>query len=199
MEITQILCYLLAYCVFLLLQAVMINGIKISASGHTEKSPSGEDIDSEMILYPLYKWLTQSQLVKVYYQGPELGRLVEQINKYLSSDYGCNDQVMFVPKEDHFSARFPQLQVMLGHQVQLEVFLSGSVGFYKELKVYRYSKYLRKPIIQCVICMASFWGFFTYWPVIYFVYGVKYFTFILWIVNTFCLSYINFLIFKANK
>lgn len=197
---TEALALIAAYLIFLLLQAIFINGIKISASGDTVKSPSGKDIDSEMILYPLYKWLTKHQYVPEYYVGDQLTVLIEKINKAMGYDW--KDSVIKVKINtgiENLKASMKQVNILVDSEIKYEINDDSSISLYKLEKRYKYSKYIRKPIIQCVVCMASFWGVFTYWPLIYFVYGVNYFTFMLWIANTISLSYINFFIYKNHK
>lgn len=198
---TEALALIAAYLIFLLLQAIFINGIKISASGDTVKSPSGKDIDSEMILYPLYKFLTQHQFIEQYYSGSELNSLLSKINEILSCGWtkSTGHVVRINDRSGSLSSLMKQVNILINSEIKCVDHKDGTISLYKLEKKYKYSKYIRKPIIQCVVCMASFWGIFTYWPLIYFVYGVNYFTFMLWIANTISLSYINFFIYKNHK
>jgi hypothetical protein len=183
------LIFLLSYVAFLFIQAVFINGVFIAAHGETTTLPSGKKVDSEMILYPLYKFLTQHKIVKDFYPKDKSDELMQKAR-----------MVMGNLKEDNMTDFYVKIRKGL-KVIDPELMLQATidkVGVYKEHKEYRFSKYLRKPIIQCIICMASFWGFFTYWPLISYLYGVNYFTIALWVVNTFCLSYVNFLIYKKK-
>lgn len=185
MVIEDALLFMIAFILFQVIQAIFINGVKIAASGTTEKLPDGTEKDSEMILYPFYKWLCQSYTRKVYYSGSEL----QNIWSFLTITMGNSFMIDF-PAET--------VKIQLGKMdpfIQMEREGEAYI-FYKEITEYKYSKYLRKPIIQCIICMASFWGFFTYWFPVYFLLGINFFTVSVWIINTICLSYTNYLVFK---
>lgn len=197
----SLLIWLVAYTFFMFLQAIFINGIKISASGETIKSPSGRDIDSEMILYPVKKYLCQFKMFPEYYSGPQLEDLLKKIEAKSFVSLNAVRGIYAVPANlDHIVDwdKITRQLVSVDPEIKVDASDPEAVMFFKEMKAYRFSKYIRKPIIQCVICMASFWGFFTYWIPVYYAFGFSVETFILWIANTICLSFVNYLIFKDH-
>lgn len=174
---------LTAYILFLFVQAIFINGIRISAVGETEILPDGSKRHGEMIFYPLYRFMTQKTYKKVFYSGEEYSLLLTKILDFSKDSF--NDKESLIK-----SLKF------IDSEIKLESF--DDMQFYKEIEFYKFSKYIRKPIIQCIICMASFWGIFTYWPLIAYLYGINIFTLILWVINTICLSYVNYLVYKKH-
>lgn len=187
MEIT--LQEIAAYLLFLFLQGLFVNGIKASSNGDTEISPSGRVIDGEMILYPLYKFIMQHTIRRDYY-GDDLWEKI-----YKNTDFiNCQCPLTY----DDLIRLSKLVPAMFDNDIKSEI-KGGDILFFKEYKEYKFSKYIRKPIIQCIICMPSFWGLFTYWPVISYLYGVNIFTVTLWVVNTVCLSYVCYLLYKPVK
>ena len=75
----------------------------------------------------------------------------------------------------------------------------ASFSFYKEFPQYRFSKYLRMPIIQCIKCMSSFWStVLTFLPVMLYFFGFQWWILPLWIVNVFALTYVNKLLYRSD-
>lgn len=183
MEYTTIdlLIFLLAFAAFLFCQALFINGIFISSVGETKQLPDGSFKDSEMILYPLRKYLNQKSLVRVYYTGTRLQDLLYRIS--IIAPIPVSD--MSIDMRDEILRR-----------LDTEIKIDESNDFYIEIDEYRFSKYIRKPIISCIVCMASFWGLFTYWIPAFIFFHVDLYVVLLWIVNTICLSFVNYLVFK---
>lgn len=178
--------FLLVFLAFQIVQALFINGVKIAATGETEILPDGTEKDSEMILYPIYKFLCKKYKTTVYYENSQLNSLLLKLETYLGANFNFADFPMETI-EIQLQKVDPEIMITRNGEGYL---------FYKYVEHYFYSKYIRKPIIQCIICMASFWGFFTYWVPAYFVFGITEFSILLWLINTICLSYSNYLIFK---
>jgi hypothetical protein len=185
------------YLIFLLIQSLFINGVQISAAGETVKSPMGRDIDSEMLLYPLKKYLLQHFMIREYFTGAPAVTLAEKFFKATGLRYPVDEASGWI-------------RVLANHESTAKLFVNGidaemkydidtafGIRFYKEYPQYKFSKWIRKPIIQCIICMASFWGFFTYWIPVCYLYGVNPITIFMWLVNTVCLAYVNYLIHKS--
>ena len=84
MDSFQVCCWVFAYIGFLFIQSFIINGIKLSANGETETLPDGSEKDSNMILYPLQKYLLQSKDRKIFYSGKEFDKLWDMLkHKYI--------------------------------------------------------------------------------------------------------------------
>lgn len=58
------------------------------------------------------------------------------------------------------------------------------------------SKTLQKPIFGCIKCCASFYGFITYVPFVYFVFGFKWIEIPMFIADVFSLVYLNYQFYK---
>src|SRR5215217_2745806 len=122
MEITiqVIACYLL----FLLIQALFINGIKAASNGETEISPSGRVIDGEMILYPLYKFIMQHTIRKDYYGIWFWEKIGEAIpNKTPEIPLTREEWIKFAKT----------VQAYFGNEIKYE-FQKNQIEFYKEYK-----------------------------------------------------------------
>lgn len=178
-----------SFILFLFVQALFINGIKAASHDDTEVSPSGRIMYGEMILYPLRRFILQHTIIKDYYYENLWDKIYANI-EWARPEFPFNhDEMVKLGKV---------VPAMFDNDIKYEI-QGGNLRFYKEYKKYKFSKYIRKPIIQCIICMPSFWGLFTYWPLISYLYGVNIYTILLWIVNTVCLSYVCYLIYKPVK
>lgn len=182
---------ILIFIAYLVPQAMIINGIFLSASGYTETLPDGTQKDSEMILYPLAKYLSQHTIQKIYYQGEQFNELIQNIfNSYPTlngNTVGLTDDQKFLWLKQKY---------LIEQLFKVKVEITDLVRIYKEYPVYRFSKYIRKPIFGCVICMSSFWGIF-----LFLIPGLIVFHFdpliaALYIPNTLCLAFLNYKIFK---
>jgi len=57
-------------------------------------------------------------------------------------------------------------------------------------------KWWSKPIFSCVKCQSSLYGTITFWPVVVRVYGFHWEEIFVWVVDMFCLVYLNYYIYK---
>ncbi len=200
MEINLVFYAVLAALGYVLLQSLFIMGIWIAAAGDTEVMPDGKEKDSEMILYPLKKFLMQSKARTVYFSGNQFGRLMDRIQTALPEvNFSIENESILLDKESGSSASFlTSLNSVLSQiDTQMKIRIdNNTISFYKIYQEQRFSKYLRKPLIQCPMCMASFWSLFSYWiPVIYF-FGFGFWCLYLGVINICCVSYCNFLLRK---
>lgn len=196
-QLILLCCFLL----YLVIQALLINGIYISAYGKTDILSDGSEAHSEMILYPLYRFLNQSHEEKIYFTKDRIlaitcGNIpntfkVSETNTVLFSVVGIYDN-------DRKKAIEQWADVNLHAKVNYYS-AANTIEFYQFETVYMFSKYLRKPIITCVICMASFWSIFTFLLPVMLYFGFSFKIIPIWVVNVFCLSYLNFIIYKPRK
>ena len=205
MEILEfkLICLMFAYIAFVYAQSMFINGVHISGSGGTRVLPDGTEKDSEMILYPLHKWLSRKySLQKFYSYGPQAFCLTTKVNAWAKSEiitYEGTDQFKLSA-----NTTLEEIQKILNNTGFKETFViaahnkPGYVLIYESVEQYIVSKWIRKPLIQCIICMASFWGFFTYWIPVYLIFGITIPTVILWVANTFILAFLNYKIYKPK-
>lgn len=183
---------------YILLQSLFILGVRVSARGGTEKMPDGKDHDSEMILYPIFKFLNQTKPRDVYYSGHEFDRLLYKLQVLLP---GVNlktgrDSLLAdatspagIALLQHLNATLPKID----GQIQVDI-AAGEVRFYKVYHLYRFNKYLRKPVLGCHVCMASYWSTITYWiPVLYFQ-GFSFWVLYLGVINICAVAAANWLI-----
>lgn len=188
---------------YVLLQSLFILGVRIAAMGATEKLPNGKDKDSEMILFPLFKYLSQVKKIRIYYTGEQWDQLLTRIRVLLPGmDIESAGDSIRLEKND--PQRVPVLKELnnilpkIDGQIQVEVG-ENEVRFFKIDEVYRFNKYLRKPVIQCPICMASYWSTISYWiPVIYF-FGFSFWVLYLGVINICAVACVNWIIFSSKK
>lgn len=195
MEASTLFYAVLAALGYIALQSFFMIGVWISAHGDTEKKPDGKDYDSEMILFPIKKFLTQSSKEKVFYEGKYLQQLVERIKVQLPEfDFSFSEKEILMTREHPNYVQFVHLlnerTPRIDPNLQVELRDTG-LRFYKMYVQYRFNKYLRKPIMQCPVCMSSVWSIFSYWiPVIY-VFGLNATVIYLGVANSFILAAVN--------
>lgn len=189
-----------AFILYQVIQAVFINGIKLAASGSTEILPDGTHKDSEMILYPMAKFLLQKKTCKIFYKGEQLAIIFMEIKQHLNTLKGLqisgnNLQLPFDLSPVDFLKVTPYLNKALGIDF---ILLDNGISVYKEFPKYRFSKWLRKPIIECVVCMGSFWGIITFLiPVLFITHSFM--AFPAYVVNALCLACTNKYIYNLSK
>lgn len=201
---TTLLLLTATFLIYLFIQALMINGIYISAKGTTDILPDGTTADSEMILYPLYKYLNQSIQQKVAFT---LTVIKQRTNVFPiiagGTIHWIDDGPLFtlipIPGQTlNLAALNSWADAYLkGHIDYDEV--NKTIMVYQDITVYKFSKYIRKPIITCIICMASFWSIFTFLIPVILIFGWSLKIIPIWIGNMLCLSYLNYVIFKPRK
>ncbi|QJB32260.1 transposase [Chitinophaga oryzae] len=188
---------------YIFLQSLFILGVRIAAKGAVEKLPNGKDKDSEMILFPIFKYLTRTERIKIYYSGEQFDQLARRLG-VLMPEYRLNmeDNSILLPPDD--ASRVPVLKELnnmlpkIDGKIQVEV-TDNSIRFFKIDEVFKVNKYLRKPVIQCPICMASYWSVFSYWiPVIYF-YGFNFWVVYAGVVNICAVACMNWLLWMRGS
>lgn len=205
MEPITILIWMLVFLAFIFLQSLMINGIKAAMDGETEVMPNGKHKDSEMILYPFYKWLTQMADIpkkRIYYEGDQFRNLLEKL-------YVVYKDIMpgMFPKEnvssyinlqtDEEVTQMEGVARIIKKEMDISTDIDGRhIRFYKEYDNYKFSKWVRKPFGQCIKCMASVYTLIPFWFLGIVIFGLQWWLFPLYVVNVCCVSYVDYLIYK---
>lgn len=202
MEIKTIFLAMIAMLGYLLLQSLFILGVRVAAKGGTEKLPNGKDKDSEMLLYPILKFLTRVRQIPVFYSGAQLERLLKKIKRtHNTIVLSVNDEYITIEGTHDAIVKETIEDVLFKVDENIVIQWESDATFklYKIDEVYILSKYFRKPILQCPICMASFWSIFSYWiPVIY-LFGTPFWLFYLGAANICMLAALNWYIWvKGN-
>nr|WP_295870458.1 hypothetical protein [uncultured Chitinophaga sp.] len=188
---------------YIVLQSLFILGVRIAAKGAVEKLPNGKDKDSEMILFPVFKYLTRTARIKIYYSDEQFEQLAQKLS-VLMPEYRLRteENSILLPLGD--VSRVPLLKELnnilprIDGKIQVEVTDNG-IRFFKIDEVFKVNKYLRKPVIQCPICMASYWSVFSYWvPVIYF-YGFSFWVVYAGVVNICAVASMNWLLWMRGS
>lgn len=188
---------------YIILQSLFILGVRIAALGGTEVMPNGKDYDSEMILYPIFKYLTQKKNDKIFFANQQFEKLIKKIQILLpSQEIVTENETVLIKNNDKEGLRLREVlnEILpkIDLQIQIELTEEG-LRFFKVYEKYRFSKYLRKPLIQCPICMASFWSIFSYWiPVVHF-YGFNFWILYLGGINICAVACLNWMIFSRSK
>lgn len=158
---------------YVLLQSLFIVGVRIAADDSTEILPDGKQRDRMgMILYPVLKYLSRTKQVKIYYEGSQFTSLIGRIRMTLPyiDMIGCYDRLKIISKQRSLGIYTNQIEDVLYHidnRIEVEM-ADGLLRFYRMDEQYLLNKYLRKPVLQCPICMSSVWSIPSYWiPIIY--------------------------------
>lgn len=190
---------------YIFVQSLFILGIRVLAMGKTEIMPDGNNNDSETLLYPLFKFFTKKSSVKVFFVGRELEKLMNNLNSMMPNDtlrlanqIASKDEVIVFPeKEKH--KRFNEILKngvrKIDDNIEFEI-IEGGAKFFKSYEKFRFSKYLRRAIIQCPIQMVLFWSIFSFWIPISYLYGFTIKLVFLWFINIFAVAALNSIIFS---
>jgi hypothetical protein len=214
MLIQEFLLWFVAFSCLLVISALAINGLYITTRGETETLPDGSiGKVNDMIFFPLLQLVKrESGYKRVYYQGEHLQRLTRILLKFmplpapdditdvslkyntgkLQAEAACktwnNTTVAYMDERD----------------IKLDAYMSEDgnyciVQFYKEYPVYVLPKYIRKPLLECIKCMASVWGTLIYWPVVLVVFPFHIAMIPIWVLFCFSLSFLNTFFYNKTK
>ena len=202
MEFQNLFFAVVAMVGYVLLQSLFIFGVRIAADGGTEKLPNGKDKDSEMLLYPLFKFLTRTKQVPVYYVGLQLEILLKQLKRVRPDfDFSVDGEIIRLNNQGDVAT--PEMLETTLYQLEPKILIDqnedGSFRLYKTDEVFIVNKYLRKPIIQCPICMSSFWSIFSYWIPMIYLFGTPLWLFYLGFANTCMLASLNWLLWMKGS
>lgn len=202
MEVSIYFYGVLAALGYIILQSLFMVGVWVSAKGETEKMPDGKDYDSEMILFPLKKFLMKNRREKVFYESNYFRDLIAKIRVQIPEfEFAVSENEIAMTRSNKDFAPFVNLLneriKRIDNKIQITLTDTG-IRFHKEYIYYNFNKYIRKPVIQCPICMSSVWSIFTYWiPVIY-LFGFNLPVIYMGIANTCILACVNWLIFTSR-
>lgn len=179
---TTIILRLTAWLLYLVVQSLFIHGIKLALYGKTEILPDESTADHGMILYPFYKFMTQSIKRKVFFQGQQLVKISNEIRSAFPSI------AMYSFEHGSFLSQASNIE----KQFNLKVSTDNSITqFYREINFYKFPEWIRKPTVECVVCMASFWGMFTcFFPALA-LYGFNLPVIVFFVCNTVLLATVN--------
>ncbi len=202
MEFQNLFFAVVAMVGYVLLQSLFILGVRIAADGGTEKLPNGKDKDSEMLLYPLFKFLTRTKQVPVYYVGLQLEILLKQLKRVRPDfDFSVDGEIIRLNNQGDVAT--PEMLETTLYQLDPKILIDqnedGSFRLYKTDEVFVVNKYLRKPIIQCPICMSSFWSIFSYWIPMIYLFGTPLWLFYLGFANICMLASLNWLLWMKGS
>lgn len=210
MEIFDLISWMLAYALFVVLSCTVQNGWFIITRGDTYERPDGkmEDRD-DMIFYWFYKLIMKEAKPpeKIYYLSDHLSELVARMGKTILVPAPVSvgvDTVIYTKDRAEIVRIFshPVVKDYLDNNDLCWSF-SGSgeaVSFYTERKRYVLGKYLRKPLVECLKCFPSIWGSLVYWPGVLFVFeGFAWWQPVVWIPYLLSCSYVNTLLFYRAK
>lgn len=189
---------------YVLLQSLFIVGVRIAADDSTEILPDGKQRDRMgMILYPVLKYLSRTKQVKIYYEGSQFTSLIGRIRMTLPNIdmIGCYDRLKIISKERSLSIYTNQIEDVLyniDNRIEVEM-EDGLLRFYRMDEQYLLNKYLRKPVLQCPICMSSVWSIPSYWIPIIYKFGFNLEILYLGAVNICVLACVNALIWVKFK
>ncbi|MBP1664124.1 MAG: hypothetical protein H6Q19_1264 [Bacteroidetes bacterium] len=199
MEFQNLFFAVIAMLGYVILQSLFILGVRIAADGSTEKLPNGKDKDSEMILYPILKFLCRTKKVPIYYIGAQLDALLKQIKRENPEFNFTIVGEMISLQDTHDIKAFENTLYNLNPNVIIDLNQDNTFKLYIVDEVFVVNKYLRKPIIQCPICMSSFWSIFSYWIPMIYLFGTPLWLFYLGFANICILASLNWLIWiKGN-
>lgn len=206
MEVLTILEWLLAWGMLLFAQSVFINGVYQSATGTSSIRVDGSDEGSEMILFWLKRFFETIIIKKRKYTGLQLISLIDKIHRH-DKHYGIWDNTQIKKnkitwlKPGSYSLVLKDLSMYYQSIYDFIVEPNGECDliFYKEYQEYKYSKWLRKPIIQCIKCMSSFWGALTFWPIVLFIFGFHLLEIPIFFADVFSLTYLNWVLYKRAQ
>lgn len=173
MEASIIFYGILAAIGYVLLQSLFIVGVRIAADDSTEILPNGKQRDRMgMILYPVLKFLSRTKQEKIYYEGSQFTGLIGKIRMALPDleMFDGDGRLKIINKGQSLGVCTNKIEDTLyniDNRIKIEM-EEGLLRFYRMDEQYRLNKYLRKPILQCPVCMASVWSIPSYWiPIIY--------------------------------
>jgi hypothetical protein len=198
---------LATYALYLVFQGFFINGVKLASEGSTELLPNGKEKDGEMLLYPMAKELLRKRICKIFYSGAPLQDIYEYVVTQLPElrdNVRPASSALYFLSAAHLDKYRDKLRLLQdkamfesrGIKMEIE---DSYISFSKQYDEYVYSKWIRKPVIQCIICMASFWGILTFLIPMLIISHFNPIVIPAYLVNTVILGAVNKIIYKYVK
>lgn len=201
---TQQLISLCCFVLYLFIQGLAINGIFISARGKDYVMPDGTIEKGEMIFYPIYRFLTQYTMLRVQFTYAEIkrrnkGNVWPVLPDGSNIDWNKEQSPFTLNWRGSGPVVLDSVRTWAERYLDAEIEYDANentVAIFQQHEKYRFSKYIRKPIIQCVVCMSSFWSIPLFLVPVILLFGITVKIFFIWALNILCLSFVNYLIFK---
>ncbi|MCL7762833.1 hypothetical protein MPF19_05345 [Polaribacter sp. Z014] len=139
----------------------------------------------------------------VVFEGDYFKALIEKLRVQIPEfDINSSDNEILLTRNDSDFVAFINLLNERIKRIDPKIIITltnSGVQFHKEYTHYKVNKYLRKPIIQCPICMSSIWSIFTFWIPILYWFGFSWPIVYLGIANTCILACVNRLVFSSSQ
>lgn len=208
----QNISFIIFFLLVLTVQGFFISGISMASEGETKILPDGSEEDSEMIFYPLKKWIMKKKKEAVFYKGIPLAALLVKIKgKFGDIKFAeTENEIVFFPNREMFDF-VTRLKPLI--EKEFDVFMADAVvatdsrksgyAFFVFKETHVHSKWLRNPTFGCIKCMPSIWGTLTFWPIQEMIFGPylphPWIWLFIWIVDIVCLVPVCYIINKIIK
>lgn len=206
--------YIVFFAVGLAFAGLLCMGWWYSTRGVTTTTPDGkerDDPEKAMIFYSVNKFLTKTERIKIYYEGDHLHNLAGKIKGIFPDLYKASAATIRFPEKwiDTESSYLLQWVDAIP-KIEESFFCKGSIDQHGVLKFWNeydepvYSKFIRKPLVGCYKCYASFWGTVFFWPYAWLASACGYIELSqalvpIWIAFCFCLVPVNIYLEKVTK
>ena len=157
----------------LVLTSLVIVGINLITSGKEITLPDGTKRYSGKLLYFIRRYFEQYELVRIY--KIDCLDIASKLNQSKSYRIYSDDGVLILEKS---AKKFATVEKLRTFELELEEISKMKVDtnefndkyefqFYINDKNYRFSDYVKDPIMFCLECMSSVWGSIAYWTAQY--------------------------------
>jgi hypothetical protein len=145
--------YITFFFITLVIGAMYCIGIWISRDGETEVDPQGKErVVWSMILYPLYRYLSNERKIEVVYNKDYYEELSIKLNQWFPE---INVDLM-KDTEEEVLRKIKPIQGELEEKYFIKVVNKYNHAYFQK-QYYQVNKW-SKPIIACYKCYASFHG-----------------------------------------
>lgn len=207
MIMENVLFYLLSFLVYVIIQAIVINGIKACTEGNYEDMPDGKKVAKGMIFFKIANYLNQKELIPVYYSGDGIKRLLEACKEKFGNSIPIsflegkvNNTILKIAQPDLqeqvMIQQFRETILRKSENAKCDKWSDDEYVFYKEYERYKFPKFIRKSVaLGCIRCASSFWGTITFLPVVFY-FGLNVWVVVCWLFSLLSLVYWNQFFYK---
>ncbi len=204
--ITETVIYLIGFLIYILIQALVINGLKACTEGTFETRPDGKVIAKGMIFFKIAQYFNKHQIDKILYKGDDIKVVIDNCrDKYANSVPVCfiEGQISGIylkikkpDNQEQFMISQFKNKILKAEGIECGEVEEYNYIFYKNYEVYKFPKFIRKSVaLSCIKCASSFWGTITFLPIIFY-FGLTWWIGLAWAASLFSLVHLNYWIYK---
>lgn len=190
------------FYVLLKFNSWVINGFFQITRGEEKELADGKIVSIGKILYPIKKYFDRYDTSEVLFTGSNLRLILHHI---VSSTPSLNNSILIslndkttitTASKKEWIKQKESVEKRFGVRMEFD---GLDIKLFKVDKNYIVSDWIRKPVINCIHCMASVHSIYIFWPASIWLFGFNWWLFIVWPLYMLALVVFNIQTFKDSN